>query len=105
MNKGNRTKILWVFLFAVAMGMLESAVVIYLREIYYPNGFHFPLKAIQGKLAWTEIIREAATLLMLVSVGVLTGKTFIEKICLFYLFICHLGYILLRFPLHTDCLA
>ena len=28
--------------FAVSMAYLEAAVVIYLRELYYPDGFHFP---------------------------------------------------------------
>ena len=32
--------------FGIAMGFLEAAVVVYLREIIYPEGFYFPLKAI-----------------------------------------------------------
>jgi len=40
-----RRKLIWLTLFAVAMAYL-SAVVIYLRTIYYPEGFAFPLKPI-----------------------------------------------------------
>ena len=33
-----------LLLYAVAMGYLEAAVVVYLRAIYYPEGFSFPLQ-------------------------------------------------------------
>lgn len=65
--------------FAIAMGMLESAVVIYLRDILYPEGFEFPLNPLRPDLVWTEILREVATLIMLLSVGILTGRTVAEK--------------------------
>jgi hypothetical protein len=65
----------WVTLFAIAMGFMESAVVIYLREILYPAGFDFPLKPISAQLAVTELFRELATLIMLLGAGVLAGKT------------------------------
>jgi len=67
--------LLWVTLFAVAMGMLESSVVIYLRELYYPAGFQFPLKATSYIVAVTEIFRELATLIMLLGIGMLAGKS------------------------------
>ena len=69
-------KILIVTLFAIAMGLLESAVVIYLREIMYPEGFNFPLRPVHPNLALTEILREAATMVMLICIGLLAGKTF-----------------------------
>lgn len=62
--------------FAIAMGFLESAVVVYLREILNPEGFVFPLSPIPGSLALTELIREVATLVMLVSIGILASKRF-----------------------------
>jgi len=79
----------WVLLtiFAIAMGFLESAVVIYLREIYYPEGFAFPLNIIHGKIAVTEILREAATIVMLVSVSILAARRWIIRFAWFiYLF-------------------
>jgi hypothetical protein len=47
------------------MAYLESAVVVYLREIYYPEGFQFPFVEIPAKLLITEVGREAATMVML----------------------------------------
>jgi len=72
-------KLIWMSAFAIAMGFLEGAVVVYLREIYYPEGFQFPLVPIELKLAITEIIRELATLIMLVAVAVLAGKSFTQR--------------------------
>jgi hypothetical protein len=70
---------LWLTAFSVAMGFLETAVVVYLRELYYPAGFAFPLAPIKPGVAVTELLREAATLLMLLSVGVLTGRTAAQR--------------------------
>jgi len=53
--------------------------VIYLREIYYPYGFSFPMVTMTGKIAVTEILREAATIIMMMTVAWLTGKTFLER--------------------------
>lgn len=64
-----------VLLFAVSMGLLECAVVIYLRDILYPEGFDFPLNPVRPDLVWTEILREVATLAMLLTVGILAGRT------------------------------
>ena len=36
-------KVLALTLFSIAMGLLEAVVVMYLRELYYPAGFAFPL--------------------------------------------------------------
>jgi hypothetical protein len=69
--------------FAVAMGFLECAVVVYLREIYYPAGFKFPLAPISPNIAITEILREAATLIMLLGVGYLAGRNFSTRFAWF----------------------
>ncbi len=69
-----KTKFFYVTIFAVAMAFFETAVVIYLRELMYPEGFQFPLAPISPGLALTELLREAATLVMLVMIGVLAGK-------------------------------
>lgn len=69
--------------FAIAMGMLESAVVIYLRDILYPGGFEFPLNPVRPDLVWTEIFRELATLVMLLCVGMLAGRTLTERFAWF----------------------
>jgi hypothetical protein len=71
-----RRQIITVTAFAIAMGFLESAVVVYMREILYPGGFAFPLSPIPVNLALTELFREVATLVMLVSIGILAAKRF-----------------------------
>lgn len=71
--------ILLLAAFSVAMGYLEGAVVVYLRELFYPEGFDFPLQPITSLVAVTEIIREAATLIMLVTIAWIAGRTGTER--------------------------
>jgi hypothetical protein len=66
--------LIWITFLAVSMAFLESAVVIYLRELYYPAGFDFPMVTMPGRIALTEILREIATLIMLLAMGFLAGK-------------------------------
>jgi hypothetical protein len=68
-----RRRILWLVAFAVAMAYLESSVVVYLRAIYYPQGFAFPLVLMPSGMVAIEIGREAATLVMLLGVAMLAG--------------------------------
>jgi len=75
-----RKQLLWLIFFSVAMGFLETAVVVYLRLLYYPKGFEFPLVALSDKVAVVEILREAATVVMLAGVGFLTGKNLPQRI-------------------------
>ena len=56
-------------LFAVAMAFLESTVVVYLREIFYPHGFKFPLVDIPPKIYIIELGREFATIVMIWTVS------------------------------------
>jgi hypothetical protein len=72
-----------VAIFAIAMAFLESAVVVYLRAIYYPDGFIFPLKLIEGRIAVTELWREVATMVMLITVAVIVSKRAIERFAWF----------------------
>jgi len=71
-----RNKIITITLFGIAMAFMESAVVIYMREILYPDGFEFPLAPIPVDLAVTELIREVSTMVMLVTVAVLAARSF-----------------------------
>lgn len=75
--------VLWVFLYSLGMAFLESAVVVYLREIYYPYGFGFPLAPIDKSIAITEIGREAATLLMLLAVGFIAARSRLQRFAYF----------------------
>ncbi|MBD3161985.1 MAG: hypothetical protein GF346_06810 [Candidatus Eisenbacteria bacterium] len=64
----------WILaLYAAAMGILEAAVVVYLRALYYPDGFGFPLGEIEPPILRVEIVREAMTLVMIGAVAVLAA--------------------------------
>lgn len=71
----NPRRLLLATLFGVAMGFLESAVVVYLRLLYYPHGFVFPLVPLPASVVGVEVAREAATLVMLVTAAGLIGRT------------------------------
>ncbi len=70
-----------VVIFAIAMAWVESAVVFDLRhfigriEPYQPN----PLPII-GNLGLVELVREAATLVMLLTAGILAGRTWKNRL-------------------------
>jgi len=51
-------------------------VVVYLRQLYYPAGFTFPLAVIPGSQALVEIGREIATIVMLWAAGRLGTRGF-----------------------------
>lgn len=83
MTRGLR--IFWLSAYAVAMGLLEAVVVVYLREILYPSGFAFPLVPIPARLAVAEVFREAATLVMLLAVAWLAGRDAVDRFFVFSL--------------------
>ncbi len=72
MNKLKKQYV-YIGLFAIAMGLLEAAVVVYLRALSFPEGFGFPLKAIGHNLAGVELWREVATIVMLATIGWAAG--------------------------------
>jgi hypothetical protein len=74
--------------FSIAFGYIEAAVVVYLREIFYPNGFIFPLSVsiineVSKRLLLTEIGREAATLVLIVTGAWLFGRNLRQKVAYF----------------------
>ncbi len=75
--------LLVVSLFSIAMGLLESAVVIYMREILYPEGFGFPMSPVQPDMMLTELLREGATIIMLLGIGFLAGRNTSERFAWF----------------------
>ncbi len=72
-----------LLVFGVSFGYIESALVVYLRRLYYPAGFDFPLMAVEPSIAAVEIIREITTLLLLWATATLTAKTRLTKIAVF----------------------
>jgi hypothetical protein len=59
----------WLGAFAAAMGILEAIVVVYLRELYHPTGFQFPMQPVPQRTLMIEILREVCTIVMLASVA------------------------------------
>jgi len=81
---------IWVAVWAVAFAWVESAVVVYLRKIYFDGGFSFPLtitwqdgRHVVDPLVRIEFGREIATILMLVAGGCLAGRNPFQKFCYF----------------------
>lgn len=91
-----KKRVPWLIVFGLAMAYVEAAVVVYLREIIYPDGFAFPLRAISMRLGLVEVGREAATVLMLLGVAYLTQRTRRGRfVCFMFLFgLWDIGYYL-----------
>lgn len=77
-----------IIIFSIALAYIESAVVVYLRIIFHPDGFSFPLKTFGLSPLWkqlllTEIGRESATAVLIVTGAWLFGKSFQERFAYF----------------------
>lgn len=73
-------KLTAVTTYSIAMGYVEAALVIYLREMLFGNPQQlFPLRTLDPRLALIEIIREGATIVMLAMVAFLAGKDKFER--------------------------
>ncbi len=72
---------------SIAFGYIEASVVVYLRAIFYPDGFVFPLaefgietSPLWRRLLLTEIGREASTLVLIISGAYLFGRNVRERV-------------------------
>ena len=67
-----------IVIFGIALGYIEAAVVVYLRAIFHPEGFTFPLDfaidPFSKRMLLTEIGREAATIVTIFTGAWLFGK-------------------------------
>jgi hypothetical protein len=76
-----RKRLLVVALYAAAMAWVEAAVVVYLRTMigrvvpYQPDPLPLGPGGFGYGLAWIELVREVATLVMLATTGWLAGRT------------------------------
>ena len=73
----------WLTLFGGAFGLLEAAVVVYLRELYYPDGFRFPIVIIPDNILAVELLRELTNLLMLLAVSMVGGRDRMDRFFVF----------------------
>lgn len=72
-----------VIVFSLAMAYLESAVVVYLQAALGSEvGVIFPLRPVSevGDLIAIEVGREAATLVIIATVGLIAGRTPVERL-------------------------
>jgi len=75
-------------IFSIAFGYIEAAVVVYLREIFYPDGFTFPIVIFSINPLWkrlllTEIGREASTIVLISTGAWLFGKNMRQRVAYF----------------------
>jgi hypothetical protein len=73
------TQFLVVVVFSIAFAYIEAAVVVYLRTIFHPEGFSFPLTNFGVAPVWqqlllTELRREAATMVLILTAAWLVGQ-------------------------------
>jgi len=73
-----------VSVFGVAMAFMEAAIVVYLRALYYPDGFSFPLAVMSRDILLVEVLREAATIVMIAAVAVLAARKFYARMAVFF---------------------
>lgn len=82
------TRFVIAVVFSIAFAYIESAVVVYLRVIFHPDGFTFPLSNVntilQHKaLLLTEIGREAATIVLIFTGAWLFGRNHQQRFAYF----------------------
>ncbi|MGD8779421.1 MAG: hypothetical protein PVH88_10735 [Ignavibacteria bacterium] len=83
MEKHVKRKLILILFFAIAMGFLEAIVVVYLRELYYPQGFNFPLVITNDRIFIAELLREICTIVMLLSLALIAGKNRLQAFAFF----------------------
>jgi len=77
-----------VVIFGVAFAYIEAAIVVYLRTIFHPSGFTFPLtefglSPLWKRLLLTETGREAATLVLVLTGSWLFGRNLQQRTAFF----------------------
>ncbi|MFP4470927.1 MAG: hypothetical protein ACLFPE_09590 [Bacteroidales bacterium] len=79
-----RSRFLALLVFGIAMGFLEAAIVVYLRKLYFPAGFSFPLVVPDDPLViFAELVREVAAVVMLLALAWIAGKNFLQRFAWF----------------------
>ena len=77
-----------VVVFSIAFGYIEAAAVVYLRQIFHPDGFIFPMTVfgtgpLFKRFLLTEIGREAATIVLIFTGAWLSGHNCRQRIAYF----------------------
>lgn len=87
-DKSLYKRLVTVFFFSAAFAYIESSVVVYLRALFYKQGFVFPLADFStiegfGPFLLTEIGREAATLVLILTASMLIARDFRQRLACF----------------------
>ena len=77
-----------IVVFSIAFAYIEAAVVVYLRTIFYPSGFTFPLTEFGSGPLWKQLLltetgREAATLVLILTSSWLFGQNLRQRFAYF----------------------
>jgi len=75
----------WLTLFAIAMAQVEASIVVHLRTIYYPADplRIFPLALLSHRDLAIELLRELATVVMLISVAIMAVQGAMRRFAAF----------------------
>ena len=82
-ERSGTRKILLLLAWSLAFGYLEGSVVVYLRALFYPEGFRFPLVVLPHRLYAVEVLREAATIVLLLAVSALAYRKPLRRFAAF----------------------
>ena len=77
-------------IFSIAFAYIESAVVVYLRAIFHPDGFTFPMAEFGIGGLWKQMLiievgREAATLVLILTAAWLFSRRPQQGVAYFFL--------------------
>ena len=80
-----RALLLWLAAYAIAMALVEAAVVVHLRHVYYPENplALFPLRLLGADDLALELARELATVVMMLAVALLAVRGFMRRFAAF----------------------
>jgi hypothetical protein len=78
-----RGRYVWLWILGIAVGWFEASVVVYLRKLYYPGGFDFPIIITPDDVALVEVAREAFSIVLLAAAARLAGRFFLERFAAF----------------------
>jgi len=73
----------WLWILGISIGFFEAAVVVYLRKLYYPAGFAFPIALASIDVALVEVSREVMSIVLLAAGARLAGRFFLERFAAF----------------------
>ena len=76
----DKKRFFYVAIYAIGMAYLEASIVVYLRKLYGISDLMISVPAFDPMVSIIELGRELATLIMLLAVGLVSGKKFQSQI-------------------------